>query len=731
MHGFAGSYEGTWGGDSGVYPRILTESGFRVVGVDMGGFPDNILPVSFALNKFRLALEEDCHQLGIQSYDMIGHSMGGLVGRSYATKSYGWNRINRLVTMGTPHHGANIANSFARGGLVRDHFWATYICVVSNFWYCPDPDDLPALTALRDLRIGSQFLNSLNYDDDQSSIFFNPCRSSFDETTNHHDTTVYSIAGTEPGGNFRFALPYIGCRAPSDGVVLKNRAYYHDGYTCTDVGLGGEGSHHKDGPVGLARSELLAEEVLELLVSGEFDCTERSDADEVEGHIPSYLPRIEATVQPGETYTETTLVNGINLASFQCVATADSLVYTLESPSGRIIDPDECALDPDLGYTRDLYAASYAIQNPEAGLWTHRVSCIDSVEPDDLTIFTTFDGAVVLAAETQTGIDPDDAFTLHAAFTDAGYPMPSGTVTATVTSPGGTVDEVDLYDDGTGDDETPGDGIYSASYPAGGETGTFGFVFRGDTDPDDPQSEVREYLHVATADWLPDPAIDAPGLVVEETEVPYGGLVDLSASFTNLGTATADSVLISLTNLTYGTALAETLLVGMSPGQTISLQTEWLAMAEGDFALRAGIDLIGDQVESNLSNNGSEVVVTVTIPDDVTSVSDDGAGDGSGGGPAAETSRVLLYPNFPNPLATGSTRIRFQVPQAGAQTELAVFDVRGRRVRTIVSEVLPRGEHARLWDGSDQSGRQVASGVYFYRLQVADEVQIKKMVVVR
>lgn len=740
MHGIVGSYEGTWGGDDGPFPQALTDSNFCVVGVDMGGFPDNARPISFALNRFRLALEEDCHQLGIQSYDMIGHSMGGLVGRSYATKSYGRNRINKLVTLGTPHHGANIANVLSIPEVGTTALIAGFFCWVSYGLICPDPDDLPAATALPDLRIGSQFLNSLNYGIDQSSVFFNPCRGSFDETTNHYDTTLFSIAGTQPGGLPLLALPFLGCQitippitiwATSDAVVLKGRAYYHNSYTCTDVDLGCSGSHHKERSVGITQSECLAQEVVELLVSGEFDCSDKDGGEREEGFIPSYLPRIEASVAPGVTYTDSTLVNGLNLVNFQCISMADSLVYTLESPSGRIIDPDECEFDPALEYFRGFNSAYYSIQDPEAGLWMHHVTCVDSGEPEHITIFTTFDGEVVLAAETTTGIDPDGAFILYAAFTDAGYPMPTGIVTATVTSPGDSVDEVDLFDDGLGGDEVAGDGVYTASYPAGGETGTFSFVFRGDTDPGDPQSEVREALHVATAAWFPDPAIGASGLVIDEPEVPYGGLVDLSASFTNLGTATADSVLLSLTNVSFGTALAETLLVGMAPGQTITLQAEWLAIAEGDFALQAGIDLIGDQIESDLSNNGAEVVVTVSIPDDVTSVSDDGAGDGSGGGPAAGTSRVLLYPNFPNPVATGSTSIRFQVPQAGAQTELAVFDVRGRRVKTLVSEVLPQGEHARLWDGSDHSGRQVASGVYFYRLQVAEEVQIKKMVVVR
>lgn len=746
LHGIAGSYAIIWDGDNGNFYKKLTEGGwdFHVIGVDIGDFPDNVRPINFAVDKFRLALDANCHQLGIQSYDMVGHSMGGLVGRSYATKSYGMNRINKLVTLATPHHGAFVANVFSTPGRVLNIQIASFFRWVSFGLIHPDPADLPVLTALHDLRIGSEFLNALNYGSDQSSNLFNPCRSSFSETTNHHDTTIYSIAGTQPGGFPLFALPFLGCQegiwpirywATSDAVVLKPRAFFTGpkSYKCTDVGLGYDGTHHKGLlPQPITKSEDMAKVVRELLKSGVFNCADKTGAEKVEeGFIPSQLPRIEATIQPGTTYVDSTLVNAMSLVDFLCVSAADSLVYTLRSPSGRIIDRAECELDPDLEYVGEFNTAYYSIRNPESGLWKHQVTCVGSTEPQFTTIDSVFDGEVVLTAETTTGIDPDGAFTLFAAFTDAGLSIPTGAVTATVTRPDDTTALLELFDDGFGEDEIAADGVYTATYPAAGQAGTYGFAFLGETDPGGPQSEVREAMHVATAARLPDPGIADPGLVVDDTLVPTGGLIALTASFTNSGTAAADSVLITLTNASHSVALAETLVVNMAPGQTIVLQTEWLALTEGRFALRAGIDLIGEQTEASFANNSSEVLVTVFVPGGVTSVPGDGGVGGPDGEPELATGRVLLYPSFPNPLAAGSTSIRFQVPQDGAQAALAVYDIRGRRVKMLVSESLPQGEHVRSWDGRDDSGRLVASGVYFYRLQVAGEVQIKKMVVIR
>ena len=61
--------------------------------------------------------------------------------------------------------------------------------------------------------------------------------------------------------------------------------------------------------------------------------------------------------------------------------------------------------------------------------------------------------------------------------------------------------------------------------------------------------------------------------------------------------------------------------------------------------------------------------------------------------------------------------IRYAV-QARGHVDLAIFDVQGRRVATLVREELEAGEHTRAWDGKDRSGRAVASGVYFVRLRV-------------
>ena len=63
--------------------------------------------------------------------------------------------------------------------------------------------------------------------------------------------------------------------------------------------------------------------------------------------------------------------------------------------------------------------------------------------------------------------------------------------------------------------------------------------------------------------------------------------------------------------------------------------------------------------------------------------------------------------------------IGFDVPVESA-VELAVFDVVGQRVRTLVAESLSAGTHRVVWDGRDAAGVEVGSGVYFYRLRAGE-----------
>lgn len=88
-----------------------------------------------------------------------------------------------------------------------------------------------------------------------------------------------------------------------------------------------------------------------------------------------------------------------------------------------------------------------------------------------------------------------------------------------------------------------------------------------------------------------------------------------------------------------------------------------------------------------------------------------------------------LQQNYPNPF-NPTTMIRFGLPTK-SQVTLKIFNLLGQEVTTLVDEVLPAGTHSTEWDGRDQAGVEVATGIYFYKLVAGDFIETKKMMLVK
>ncbi len=94
-------------------------------------------------------------------------------------------------------------------------------------------------------------------------------------------------------------------------------------------------------------------------------------------------------------------------------------------------------------------------------------------------------------------------------------------------------------------------------------------------------------------------------------------------------------------------------------------------------------------------------------------------------------SQFGLSQNYPNPFNPATT-IAFEVPGVAgerAAVSLHVYDVRGRHVKTLVDADLEAGAHRVVWDGRNEAGVRVSSGVYFSILKKGDRSAVRKMVV--
>lgn len=97
-----------------------------------------------------------------------------------------------------------------------------------------------------------------------------------------------------------------------------------------------------------------------------------------------------------------------------------------------------------------------------------------------------------------------------------------------------------------------------------------------------------------------------------------------------------------------------------------------------------------------------------------------------------ESAPVLGYAldaGYPNPFRTGTT-LSFRLPRR-QRVDVRVYDVNGRSVRTLMAEVIASGAHTVSWDGRDDRGNEVGSGVYFVRFDAGDHTIVRRSVRLR
>ncbi|MFH1866253.1 MAG: C25 family cysteine peptidase, partial [Candidatus Eisenbacteria bacterium] len=134
------------------------------------------------------------------------------------------------------------------------------------------------------------------------------------------------------------------------------------------------------------------------------------------------------------------------------------------------------------------------------------------------------------------------------------------------------------------------------------------------------------------------------------------------------------------------------------------------------------------QIRFRLTTDGAEVAEGVYV-DDVSVIMSDVPSDTSVEGAQGEEPMLLLHQNHPNPFSP-STLISFSLLTAG-EVDLTVYNVQGRLIRTLLGETRPAGEYEVAWDGADESGVDVAAGVYLYRLRLGEQEETRKMILVR
>ena len=170
----------------------------------------------------------------------------------------------------------------------------------------------------------------------------------------------------------------------------------------------------------------------------------------------------------------------------------------------------------------------------------------------------------------------------------------------------------------------------------------------------------------------------------------------------------------------------------MAPGEPL----EPVFTLKADFSATNQVIVLvnGDTLAASMINVTNEAVMigpiavngqtTISVfADNVTGVKDSPKNTGI-------PSKFSLEQNYPNPF-NPTTNVEFGIGNAEWVT-LKIYDLLGREVKTLVNQRLAAGQYTVRWDGTDEAGQPVGSGVYLYRLKVGNRfVQTRKMVLLR
>jgi len=162
------------------------------------------------------------------------------------------------------------------------------------------------------------------------------------------------------------------------------------------------------------------------------------------------------------------------------------------------------------------------------------------------------------------------------------------------------------------------------------------------------------------------------------------------------------------------------------------IETACIGCADVNFRLRAERSGEGDGRKYRIVYHAVDDfyeafdTVYVTVPHDAGREIADLENNGA---QVASPAATVLYEARPNPF-NPQTTITFElaIPR---HVQLMITDVRGARVRVLVNESLPRGVHQPRWDGHDDSGQPVASGIYFVRMQAGTYTAVRKLVLLK
>jgi len=133
---------------------------------------------------------------------------------------------------------------------------------------------------------------------------------------------------------------------------------------------------------------------------------------------------------------------------------------------------------------------------------------------------------------------------------------------------------------------------------------------------------------------------------------------------------------------------------------------------------------------TDIGNMTANIIILHNAPGSTTAVSLSGTSEPtSSGDDATSVSATTLKANYPNPF-NPTTTIWFDMAIAG-QVSIDIYNTKGQKVKSVLNETRTIGSHTVTWNGMDDAGNSVSSGIYFYRMTTSDFSGVRKMILMK
>jgi len=721
-----------------TFEQTLIDSGFVVERL-VYGTPDFSLRPSDYVPDLRTWL----NSMGAGHVTVVAHSMGGLISRKYIEEQSVAdqpNKISKLVTLGTPHHGSDFGRWMLRfyfgvlQGVVgaMPNQTAMVFELLKRYTKCQaDPRSIPAAF---DMLPASEFLNELNYganrglDDPPGSHGWDAHRN---ETTLPQDAEIATIGGTATFCTWRRVGAWIWGRGPTyhdnDAVVATNSALMANPAAAPDRDVDLVGSHLTHAELFFTcgatylNSTALARKTAGILLRGQPPSEPHQPlapaatggllgAEETQDDSMRVAPAIVDTTSPGRVALRSVALPVTTAADIMLMST--DAILTLETPSGTILTPGDTSTVPGLEYYGDPGSGfeGFHIDHPAAGTWSVHV---DATHSSDLQTFVIvaehaspyLAGVSVANSQLYAG----DTLQFSAVVSTGGSPVASASWACHLRRPDGALEPVGVFDDGAHGDGSAGDGVFGAAFVPGAGLGDYQVV--GTATLLTGESLVAGT--VARLARFADLAVDSLDIVLSKNLVVAGDSVSVSATVHNHGPDAAMGVTVTVTDRQTFEELGRDT-VDIPAGGSASVQVPWHVAAPNAHRIQVSIAPLASPAEVSLANNSAVRTVVLGYPVGVRET-------------VPASARLVLRAPRPNP-SHGTVTLTFSLPRNEAVT-LVLFDILGRRVRRWEWRQLGAGVHFVEWDGTTETGTRLPAGVFLCRLRAGGEVQSQKMIV--